>query len=191
MFLFENYLEFIHPVTKQKLIFNLANANYFVTKDAGVSIHYTTGNDGVYYCMDESKAADVGYMSEIESENNSESVKVMEPKEDIAADIFIKTVTPYKITFNKKNDKEVATVMFLCRDDFDKLFIIDRNIIVKDEDHRAELECIPFAEDNEFDFGFCNALYKFFVTGVTVFILEVEVVEPVHPSAIFLLALLK
>lgn len=102
--------------------------------------------------MDESKAVDVGYMSEIESENNSESIKVMEPKEDIAADIFIKTVTPYKITFNKKNDKEVATVMFLCRDDFDKLFIIDRNIIVKDEDHRAELECIPFAEDNEFDF---------------------------------------
>ena len=32
-----------------------ANANYFANaKD--VSIHYTTGNDGVYYCLDESKA---------------------------------------------------------------------------------------------------------------------------------------
>ena len=35
----------------------LANANYFVTKDAGVSIHYTTGNDGVYQCLSLDKGA--------------------------------------------------------------------------------------------------------------------------------------
>ena len=33
-----------------------ANANYFAT-NGSTSIHYTTGNDGVYYCMDESKGA--------------------------------------------------------------------------------------------------------------------------------------
>lgn len=33
-----------------------ANANYFANS-SDVSIHYTTGNDGVYYCLDESKGA--------------------------------------------------------------------------------------------------------------------------------------
>ena len=33
-----------------------ANANYFANSDT-VSIHYTTGNDGVYYCLDESMGA--------------------------------------------------------------------------------------------------------------------------------------
>ncbi len=33
-----------------------ANASYF-SNSSDVSIHYTTGNDGVYYCLDESKAA--------------------------------------------------------------------------------------------------------------------------------------
>ena len=33
-----------------------ANASYFAT-NGSTSIHYTTGNDGVYYCMDESKGA--------------------------------------------------------------------------------------------------------------------------------------
>ena len=35
----------------------LANANYFVSKSAGVSIHYTTGNDGVYQCLGLDKGA--------------------------------------------------------------------------------------------------------------------------------------
>ena len=47
----------------------LANANYFVTKDAGVSIHYTTGNDGVYQCLSLNKGAwhagDSGSISEV------------------------------------------------------------------------------------------------------------------------------
>ena len=33
-----------------------ANASYFAT-NGSTSIHYTTGNDGVFYCMDESKGA--------------------------------------------------------------------------------------------------------------------------------------
>ena len=33
-----------------------ANASYFAG-ESNVSIHYTTGNDGVYYCLDESKGA--------------------------------------------------------------------------------------------------------------------------------------
>ena len=33
-----------------------ANASYFAT-NGSTSIHYTTGNDGVYYCIDESKGA--------------------------------------------------------------------------------------------------------------------------------------
>ena len=33
-----------------------ANANYFANSSS-VSIHYTTGNDGVYYCLDETQAA--------------------------------------------------------------------------------------------------------------------------------------
>ena len=33
-----------------------ANASYFASS-SDVSIHYTTGNDGVYYCLDESKGA--------------------------------------------------------------------------------------------------------------------------------------
>ncbi len=47
----------------------LANANYFVTKDAGVSIHYTTGNDGVYQCLSLNKGAwhagDSGSISQV------------------------------------------------------------------------------------------------------------------------------
>ena len=30
-----------------------ANANYFATGGNGTSIHYVTGNDGIYYCLDE------------------------------------------------------------------------------------------------------------------------------------------
>ena len=45
-----------------------ANASYFAT-NGSTSIHYTTGNDGVYYCMDESKAAwhagDSGALAEV------------------------------------------------------------------------------------------------------------------------------
>ena len=33
-----------------------ANAGYFVENN-GVSIHYTTGNDGIYHCMDDNKGA--------------------------------------------------------------------------------------------------------------------------------------
>ena len=45
-----------------------ANANYFAGS-SDVSIHYTTGNDGVYYCLDESKGAwhagDSGALAEV------------------------------------------------------------------------------------------------------------------------------
>ena len=45
-----------------------ANASYFAT-NGSTSIHYTTGNDGVYYCMDESKGAwhagDSGALAEV------------------------------------------------------------------------------------------------------------------------------
>ncbi len=45
-----------------------ANANYFAT-NGSTSIHYTTGNDGVFYCMDESKGAwhagDSGALAEV------------------------------------------------------------------------------------------------------------------------------
>lgn len=78
-------------------------------------------------------------------------VETVESQEEVAADIFIKTITPYKIIFTKKDNKDIAILMFLCRDDNDKLFIIDRNIIINDEDHLDNIKCIPFAED-EFDF---------------------------------------
>lgn len=81
----------------------------------------------------------------------SESTNI-ESHEDEAADIFIKTITPYKITFSKKDNRDIAIIMYLCKDDNDKLFIIDRNIVVRDEEHLLDLECIPFAESKEYDF---------------------------------------
>lgn len=84
--------------------------------------------------------------------DNDYGTKNIEPKEDVAADMFIKTITPYKITFNKKDNRDIAIVVYLCRDYTDKLFIIDRNIIVKNDEHRSDLECIPFAEDKDYDF---------------------------------------
>ena len=84
--------------------------------------------------------------------DNVYGTKQFDPKEAIAADIFIKTITPYKITFKKKDERDIAIIIFLCRDDNDNLFIIDRNIPVKNEDHLSDLECIPFAEDKDYDF---------------------------------------
>ena len=34
-----------------------ANASYFVSSDASASIHYTTGNDGIFHCMDDNLGA--------------------------------------------------------------------------------------------------------------------------------------
>lgn len=76
----------------------------------------------------------------------------VESQEAIKADIFIKTITPYKITFSKKDNRDIAIIIYLCRDDYDNLFIIDRNIVIKNEDHMSNLECIPFAECKECDF---------------------------------------
>lgn len=78
----------------------------------------------------------------------------IESKEEEAADLFIKTVTPFRLIFNQKDGRDIATIVFLCRDDYDKLFILDRNIIIKNEEQKQRLECIPFAEDPEIDF--CN-----------------------------------
>lgn len=84
--------------------------------------------------------------------NNVYGTKQIDPKESVAADIFIKTITPYKITFKKKDNRDIAIIIFLCRDDYDNLFIIDRNIAIRDQDHLSDLECIPFAEDKDYDF---------------------------------------
>ena len=82
---------------------------------------------------------------------NVESTEI-ESNEEETTDIFIKTITPYKITFSKKDNRDIAIIMYLCKDDNDKLFIIDRNIVVRNEEHLLDLECIPFAESKEYDF---------------------------------------
>jgi len=101
------------------------------------------------------KAVEVSENEEVASEevyDNVYGTKQFNPKEAVAADIYIKTITPYKITFKKKDNRDIAIIIFLCRDDNDNLFIIDRNIPVRDEDHLSDLECIPFAEDKDYDF---------------------------------------
>lgn len=84
--------------------------------------------------------------------DQTEAKTVVDSQEDTKADIFIKTITPYKITFSKKDNRDIAIIVYLCRDDYDNLFIIDRNIVIKNEDHMSNLECIPFAECKEYDF---------------------------------------
>lgn len=72
-------------------------------------------------------------------------------KEEIHPALFIKTATPYRIIFNKKNDKNIGTLIFLCRDRDDKLFVIDKNYILT-EDQKEIVECIPFTSEDS-DFG--------------------------------------
>lgn len=101
------------------------------------------------------KAVEVSEDKDVRSEevyDNVYGTKQFNPKEAVAADIYIKTITPYKITFKEKDDRDIAIIIFLCRDDHDNLFIIDRNIPVRDKDHLSNLECIPFAEDKDYDF---------------------------------------
>ena len=78
--------------------------------------------------------------------------KEVESNEDTASDIFIKTVTPYRLIFNKKEGRDIAIIIFLCKDDNDKLFIIDRNIVIHSTEQISDLQCLPFAEDKEIDF---------------------------------------
>lgn len=72
---------------------------------------------------------------------------------DEAADIFIKSIVPYKLIFEKNNSgREVALLIYLCTDDNDELFIIYSKTYIKDEEHKEFLSLIPFAEDEDIDF---------------------------------------
>ncbi len=75
---------------------------------------------------------------------------ITEPEEPF---IVAKTATPFNISINEKNGKKVATVYFLCRDEDDKLFLIDRNLILDNEEDELTIEALPFTEDKEADFA--------------------------------------
>lgn len=72
-----------------------------------------------------------------------------EEKEEKKENLFIKTATPYKMIFTKKdNGNEVAIMMYLCVDNNDKAFMINRNIPVVSEDHKDRLCLLPFTEED-------------------------------------------
>ena len=72
--------------------------------------------------------------------------------EEVEPYIVAKTVTPFNIAINEKSKKKIATIYFLCRDEDDKLFIIDRNLILESEEDALMIESLPFTEDLENDF---------------------------------------
>lgn len=91
------------------------------------------------------EAADSLVVEEESTENTDNEEKEVHPY------LFIKTATPYKILLTKKDGKTIATLILLCRDRHDKLFVIDKNNILTSEDQKDIVECIPFtAEESAF-----------------------------------------
>lgn len=80
----------------------------------------------------------------------NEEAKEEEPEEEF---ILIKTATPYNATIAESNGKKVATVAYLCRDTNDKLFVLNRNFILDNEEDEDAINLLPFAADDEFDFA--------------------------------------
>lgn len=72
-----------------------------------------------------------------------------EPKE--VKVINMKTASPFNLKFNSFPEAEIGTLCFLCRDEDDKLFVLNKNIVILSEDDKINMECLPFAE-GEFDF---------------------------------------
>lgn len=133
----------------------MADIKEFTTPMDEEILEESNENDFVDAEVVDGKAVEISEDNEDPAEevfDNVYGTKKTNPTEETAADIYIKTVTPYKITFKKKDEKDIAIVIYLCRDGYDKLFIIDRNIPVKSSDHLNDLQCIAFAEDKEYDF---------------------------------------
>lgn len=77
----------------------------------------------------------------------------MKGVDDEAADIFIKSIVPYKLIFSTNSSgREVALLIYLCTDDSDNLFTIYTKVAVKNEEHKEFLSLIPFTEDEDIDF---------------------------------------
>lgn len=91
--------------------------------------------------------------------------------------INMKTASPFNVAFNSFTDTEVGTLCFLCRDENDKLFVLNKNIIIDSEEARLNLECLPFAE-GVFDFHSrkiaCNTVNMYLDSYVSEFKFYVE-----------------
>lgn len=85
---------------------------------------------------------------------NDSMVNAVNNEDNDIKTINIKTATYIHISFNKIRD-DIATVYFLCTDDNDKLFVLDRNIMLEDISDRIRLEFLPMAEE---DNGFISSL---------------------------------
>lgn len=79
-----------------------------------------------------------------ENEENTNDTK----EKEVHPELFVKTATPYKILLNKKDGKTIATLILLCRDRNDKLFVIDKNNVLSSDDQKDIVECIPFTADD-------------------------------------------
>lgn len=95
----------------------------------------------------------------IDGEATIDGEKVTIPNKDR----FILTATPFNLSVAKSNnDKEVATLSYLCKDKDSKLFIVARNFIIDSEEDREIIATIPFAEDVDSDFAsriICNHMF--------------------------------
>ena len=68
--------------------------------------------------------------------------------------LMVTAVTPFNLSVAKTPDesKVVASVVYLCKDSNDKLFIIHRNFILESKEDLEIIATIPFAEDKDADF---------------------------------------
>ena len=67
---------------------------------------------------------------------------------------LIAAITPLTIVTNTSSDnKNVATLTYLCKDKENKLFIVNRNFILTSKDDIEIINTLPFTEDKDTDFA--------------------------------------
>lgn len=61
----------------------------------------------------------------------------------------ISTATPFQASIITSGNKRIGTIYFLCKDTEEKLFVLERNYILENEEDELAIECLPFTEQED------------------------------------------
>jgi hypothetical protein len=64
--------------------------------------------------------------------------------------VNVVTATPYKIMLSELAGKEIALMIYLCRDTSERLFMINHAMYIENDEDRERIKDLPFSDDKDF-----------------------------------------
>ena len=96
-------------------------------------------------------------LKEVKEENSVVTEETpIPPSEEVESKkeyLILKTATPYNVTVMNAHGVNVGTIYFLCKDGYDKLFILMRNYILNREEDKMNIWDLPFYHDYDEEFA--------------------------------------